>query len=302
MQIRTDLAVEAREMIDEKKSGAMKSENKLPEGMTVTTQDKEFIMITRIKLESDEASKAIGKKKGNYITIELKDKDLNTLDIHKEVAYTLCEEIENFLKKIYKKNPSVMIAGLGNWNITPDSLGPKVVDKMIVTRHVVSDEKFKADLDERLGNVCAIAPGVLGITGIETGEILKGIVEKAKPDIIFAIDALASRKTSRINTTIQIADTGIVPGSGVGNRRMELSNESLGIPVISIGVPTVVDALTLAKDLLEKAEGGEIEDDLIESISKTCGAEMVVTPKNIDLTIDRMSTAISNGLNMAIHK
>ncbi len=302
MQMRSDLALEAREMIDEKRTGAMKQENKLPEGMTVSTDDKDFLLITRISIDSDEAERVIGKKKGRYITIELKDEELNTLRIHKEVAYTLCEELAPFVRQVPKPEPSVMVAGLGNWHITPDSLGPKVVEKMVVTRHVKSHEQYKHDLDVRLGNVCAVAPGVMGITGIETGEILKGLVEKANPDIIFAIDALASRKTSRVNTTIQITDTGIVPGSGVGNRRMELSKESLGIPVIAIGVPTVVDALTLAKDLLEKAEGGEVGDDLIEGISKTCGADMVVTPKNIDVAIERMAVAISNGLNMAIHK
>lgn len=302
MQIRTDLALEAREMIDEKRSGAMKAQNKLPEGMTVTTEDKENLLITRIKIESDEAEKVIGKKKGNYITIELKEGELNSIDVSREVAYALSDEVQYFLKKTHKKDPVIMVAGLGNWNITPDSLGPKVVGQMIVTRHVITDKSLQIELDERLGNVCAVAPGVLGITGIETGEILKGLVEKIKPDMIFAIDALASRKTSRINTTIQIADTGIVPGSGVGNRRMELSQETLHIPVISIGVPTVVDALTLAKDLLEKAEGHEIDDSLITSISKTCGSDMVVTPKNIDVSIERMANAISNGLNMAIHK
>lgn len=302
MQIRTDLALEAREMIDEKRSGAMKAQRQLPEGMTVNTEDRDHILITRIKIESDEAERVIGKKKGVYITLELKNGELNTLDVHKEVAYALCQEIEFFTRRLHKKDPSIMIAGLGNRNITPDSLGPKVVENMIVTRHAITDKSLQLELDERLGNVCAVAPGVLGITGIETGEILLGLVEKIKPDVIFAIDALASRKTSRINTTIQLSDTGIVPGSGVGNRRMELSQDSLKIPVVSIGVPTVVDALTLAKDLLEKAEGGELEPDLITSISQTCGADMVVTPKNIDISVERMANAISTGLNMAIHK
>ncbi|NLN04896.1 MAG: GPR endopeptidase [Clostridiaceae bacterium] len=302
MQMRTDLALEAREMIDEKRSGVMKAQRQLPEGMTVTTEEKDHILITRIKIESDEAERVIGKKKGVYVTLELKEGELNTLEVHRELAYTLCEEVEYFTKRLHKKDPSIMVAGLGNRNITPDSLGPKVVETMIITRHAITDKSLQLELDERLGNVCAVAPGVLGITGIETSEIILSLVERIKPDIVFAIDALASRKTSRINTTIQLSDTGIVPGSGVGNRRMELSQETLKIPVVSIGVPTVVDALTLAKDLLEKAEGGELEPSLITSISQTCGADMVVTPKNIDISIKRMATAISDGLNMAFHK
>ena len=298
MQIRTDLALEAREMINEKKTGALKEVGKLPEGIIMETTDKPNVLVTRITVENDEAAQAINKKKGRYVTIELKDGELNSIDVYQEVAKTLCDELEAFMPS---KNPSIMIAGLGNWNVTPDSLGPKVVEKLVVTRHI-KDSMPKDSLDPRLGNVCAVAPGVLGITGIETGELLQGVINRIKPDIIFAIDALASRKTSRINTTIQITDTGIVPGSGVGNKRMELSRDTLGIPVIAIGVPTVVEAITLAKDLLENASGEELEESLYTSISKTCGAEMVVTPKNIDIAIERMATTIANGLNMTIHK
>ncbi len=302
MQIRTDLALEAREMIDEKRTGVMQAEHRLPDGMTVDTEEKTHVLITRITIDSDEAEKVIGKKKGHYVTIEIKNAELNTQEIHKEVSYTLSEEIGRYLKALYRKDPQVMVIGLGNWHITPDSLGPKVVEKMVVTKHVKENEKFKDQLDSRLGSVCAMAPGVMGITGIETGEIILGLIDKAHPDIIFAVDALASRKTSRVNATIQISDTGIVPGSGVGNRRMELSKETLGIPVIALGVPTVVDAFTLAKDLLEDAEGNELDEDVLDSVSKTCGADMMVTPKNIDVAVERMSVALSNGLNMAIHK
>ena len=228
--------------------------------------------------------------------------ELNTLEIHREVACAVRDEVERYLNKTYRKMPSVLIAGLGNRFVTPDALGPKVVEKIVVSRHVRTDERFSGEIDRRLGDVCAVAPGVLGLTGVETGEIIQGIVEKVKPDILLAIDALAARKSSRINTTVQISDTGIVPGSGIGNRRMELSEETLGIPVVAIGVPTVVDALTMARDLIENATGQELEAQFAEGIRKTCGADSIVTPKNIDLAIERMAQAISNGLNMAVHK
>ncbi len=292
MEIRTDLAIEAGEML---------GKDRLPEGVRLETKDFSNTEITRIEILTDEAEKAMGKKKGRYVTVELKEGELNTLEIHKEVAVAVRDEVLLYMEKL-KGQPVIMAVGLGNRYITPDALGPKVVEKIVVTRHVRQNPEIAGELDERLGNVCAIAPGVLGITGIETGEIIQGLAEKIRPDILFAIDALAARKTSRINTTVQIADTGIVPGSGIGNRRMELSRDTLGIPVISIGVPTVVDAMTLARDLIEEATGDKMHRELEENMGKTCGADNIVTPKNIDMAIERMANAISNGLNMAMHR
>lgn len=292
MEIRTDLAIEAGEML---------GQDKLPEGVKLETKDLNNTTVTRIEILTDEAAEALGKKKGRYVTVELRTEELNTLEIHKEVAEVVRDEVLLYMEKL-KAHPVIMSVGLGNRYITPDALGPKVVEKIVVTRHVRQNPEIAGDLDERLGNVCAIAPGVLGITGIETGEIIQGLAEKVKPDILFAIDALAARKTSRINTTVQIADTGIVPGSGIGNRRMELSQDTLGIPVISIGVPTVVDVMTLAKDLIEEATGSRMQRTLEENMGRTCGAGNIVTPKNIDMAIERMANAISNGLNMAVHR
>ena len=258
MQIRTDLALEAREMINEKRSEKMKQDNSLPEGMFVNTTENEYVIITDIQIKSDEAMNAIGKKKGKYITLELKQSVLDTIDTQENTAVTLAEEIKKFINEHSKKEPKIMLVGLGNRNITADSLGPKVADKIVVTRHVKNLQKKKNntnfEIDNRLGNICAIAPGVMGVTGIETSEIIKGMISTVNPDLLIVIDALASRKATRVNSTIQISDTGIVPGSGVGNHRMELSQEVLGIPVISVGVPTVVDALTLVKDMLDIAE------------------------------------------------
>lgn len=302
MNIRTDLALEAREMIDEEKSKRMESDAALPEGMNVDTKEKNYITITKIQISTDEAAKKIGKKQGDYITVELKTPDLNTLDIHKELASSIADCLIPLIEQLKKNEPSVMVVGLGNRNITPDSLGPKVVDKIVVTRHVKTSEQLKNTVDKRLGIVSAVAPGVMGTTGIETGEILKGLIEKASPDLVFVIDALCARKTSRINTTIQISTAGIVPGSGVGNHRMELSTQTLGIPVIAIGVPTVVDSVTIVYDIINGFEGNNIDEDVINNIARNNAGNMVVTPKNIDIAIDRMSIAISNGINMAIHK
>lgn len=294
MNIRTDLALEAREMI--------KEPSQLPDGVSVDTCEKNHLTVTKIIISSEEAASIIGKKQGEYITLELKTPELNTLNIHKEVAATLCESILPLLEKIDKPEPSVMVVGLGNRNITPDSLGPKVVDKIVVTRHVKSMSELQNNLDKRLGMVSAVAPGVMGTTGIETGEIIKGLIEKAGPDIVFVIDALCARKTSRINTTIQIATSGIIPGSGVGNHRMELSESTLGIPVIAIGVPTVIDSVTIVYDIISCIEGNSIDEDVIKNIARNNAGDMVVTPKNIDMSIDRMSIAISNGINLAVHR
>ena len=296
MQIRTDLALEAREMINERRSERMKEENALPEGMDVNTKDTEYITITDISISSDEAERVIGKKKGRYITIELKNPELNTSELQESAAKVLASQIAPFISALNKKEPEIMVAGLGNWHITADSLGPKVIDKIVVTRHVKNLENV--EIDGRLGSVCAVSPGVMGITGIETGEIIRGMISTVKPDILLVIDALASRKASRVNATIQISDTGIIPGSGVGNHRMELSKETLGIPVIAIGVPTVVDAVTLVRDILENA-GAKAGRDVLSDAN---AANMVVTPKNIDIAIERMASVISSGINIATHE
>lgn len=288
MEIRTDLAIEAGEVF---------GKDNLPEGVRIQSDTGKNITITRIDITNKNGAEALNKKQGAYITIELKDVELNTLEIHNEVAKAVCKELTPFLKQA-GEDPAVMVIGLGNRYITPDALGPKVVEKTVVTRHVQPNP----DIDSRLGNLCAIAPGVMGITGIETGEIILGLTERVKPDILIAIDALAARKASRINTTVQISDTGIVPGSGIGNRRMELSRETVKVPVIAIGVPTVVDAMTLAKDLIEGATGDTLESGLEKEMINTWGSGNIVTPKNIDMAVERMANAISNGLNMAVHR
>ena len=212
-----------------------------------------------------------------------------------------------------------MIVGLGNWNITPDALGPKVIDRVLVTRQYFVN--YNKESDETVANVAAISPGVMGTTGIETMEIIKGVVEKIKPDLVIAVDALASRKMERISTTIQISDTGISPGSGIGNNRSTLDQETLGVPVIAIGIPTVVDAATIVNDTLDLIIGSLIteakvgtefynllsdissEDKyaLIQDVLQPSMANIIVTPTDIDLLIDDLSIIVANGLNMALH-
>ena len=213
-----------------------------------------------------------------------------------------------------------MVIGLGNWNITADALGPKTIGDIVVTRHL---QKYMPDeIDDRLSSVSAAAPGVLGITGIETGEIVRGLCEKVTPDLIIAIDALCSRKIDRINSTIQISDTGITPGAGVGNKRMAIDEETLGVKVIAIGVPTVVDAATIAGDTIEiivnnleeRAKDNEplykmlsvIEEEdnmpiIKEALTPAIG-DFIVTPKEIDESVSRLSRIIGDSINLALHK
>ncbi|MGL5244660.1 MAG: GPR endopeptidase, partial [Sarcina sp.] len=213
---------------------------------------------------------------------------------------------------------TALVVGLGNWNVTPDALGPEVVEKLMITRHL---KKVMPDaIDDSVRPVCAIAPGVLGITGIETGEIIKALVEKIHPSLVICIDALASRRLERVARTIQISNTGISPGAGVGNHRMQLNEETLGVPVIAIGVPTVVDAATIANDAMDlvldemisqSQEGKEFynmlksidkneKSHLIKSLLNPYVGDLMVTPKEVDDVIDSVAKIISNGINIAL--
>lgn len=308
--IRTDLAVENREIYKK----IYREDSK---GVDVEKEEKENYTVTRIKVLNEEGSKSLQKPVGTYITIEAPRLSKSDEDLKDEISQVVAKEI----KGLGKNNPNskILIVGLGNWNITADSLGPKVVKRVLVTRQYFVN--YKKDSDETMANVSAISPGVMGITGIETGEIVKGVVEKVKPDLVIAVDALASRKMERINTTIQISDSGINPGAGVGNNRMELTEKTLGVPVIAIGVPTVVDAATIVNDTLDliidslkkEAEVGtefynllseissEEKYNLIREVLNPYMKNVVVTPTDIDKVIDDISIVIANGLNMALH-
>ena len=306
--IRTDLAVEAREILEE-------SNNDLNDGIEIKSQQSDEMKITHVKITNEKGSINMGKPVGTYITIEsqkLREGDnICHENISKNLKSCLSEMIDS------KKDAVFLIVGLGNWNVTPDSLGPKVIDKILVTRHMLNT--LPENIMSSVRSLAAIAPGVMGVTGIETGEIIKGLVDKLKPDTIIAIDALAARKFSRINATIQISDTGISPGAGVGNKRMMLNKETLGVPVVAIGVPTVVDAATLASDtidmVLSHVKGSSdgvfckgLEDMGEEDrYSLVCEAlnpyeqNMFVTPKEIDMVIERLSKIIAGAVNSTIH-
>ncbi|MBQ4528001.1 MAG: GPR endopeptidase [Clostridia bacterium] len=308
--IHTDLAIEATALLNPEESRDMN-------GIKTENYKESYVSVTRVEILNAEGEKKIGKPIGNYVTLEvpkLRENIINAFDSAKSV---LTKELKDILG--LKKSDTVLVVGLGNRFVTPDALGPKVVDKLLVTRHlygVLPDE-----ITKDMNSLCAIAPGVLGITGIETGEIIKGICDKIKPNLIIAIDALASRKTSRISTTFQITDTGIVPGSGIGNKRKGLTKDTLGIPVVAIGVPTVIEAAAVASDAIEllieavkshtqkdsplfeavSAFDNDNRYDLISEVLSPEAGDLIVTPKEVDSIIDEISKIIAESINEAVN-
>lgn len=234
--IRTDLAVEA-------------ATDKKISGVTSDVENIRGVKVTTTKVDQDGANE-ISKKQGEYITLEfqgLRDLDEEEEEVVREV---FTEQLKKMMDSLgIQENHSCLVVGLGNWSVTPDAVGPEVIKDIIVTRHLF--ELQPESVSEGYRPVCAISPGVMGTTGLETSDVIKGVQEKAEPDFIIVVDALASRSIERVNTTIQITDTGIHPGSGVGNKRKDLSQETLGIPVIAIGVPTVIDAVTVTSDTID---------------------------------------------------
>ena len=309
ISIRTDLALEATEICEEQSTAL--------DGVVVDTKELEDCTITTVEIINEIGSKIMNKEIGKYITLE---SDLMKFDDddsrEKVINYLKDELIEIFGTDQSKKT---LIIGLGNWNITSDALGPKSVSKTLVTRHIFKN--YNKDYDDDFSEVAALSPGVMGITGIETVEIVKSIVDKIKPDRVVAIDALASRKMDRVNSTIQISTGGIAPGGGVGNKRKALDKSYLGVDVIAIGVPTVVDAATLTIDVLDLAIDNLIEvsqenSEFYKMLTKLKEEEkyqlikdsldpydknLIVTPKDIDETIENLAIIISEGLNRSLH-
>ena len=246
-QVRTDLAREAHDLAREKRTDG----SAVP-GVRIEEDEDRGIRVSWIWVENDEGSRELGKKPGTYLTLEVPGLRSKDSKLQHRVAVRFAEEFGRFLKETgVSDDAKVLIVGLGNWNVTADALGPFVVKHIMVTRHLF--ELMPEQVEEGYRPVSAVSPGVLGITGIETSEIVHGIVEKTRPDLVIAVDSLASRSLTRVNTTIQVADSGINPGSGVGNRRKALTKETLGVPVIAVGVPTVVDAVTIVHDTLNLA-------------------------------------------------
>lgn len=279
-QVRTDLALEERERFEEDVE---------IRGVAIEEQydEKNDIRVTKVSIETENGAKAMGKPVGTYITLEaprLSDPDEG---YHREVSEKLAEYLCSLMGT--KEEKSVLVVGLGNRDVTPDALGPEVVENLRITRHVVREYGRAAFGKEKVHLVSGIVPGVMAQTGMETLEIVRGVVEETAPDLVVAVDALAARSSRRLNRTIQISDAGIHPGSGVGNHRNSLTRETTGVPVVAIGVPTVVDAATIVYD----ATGGR------EAILPNLNS-MFVTPKDIDETIKRLSFTIAEALNLAL--
>ena len=311
LNFRTDMALERRDLY--RKANNIKQE---VEGIeTEEEQNGENINTTRVKVLNKQGEEAINKPIGNYITIDIKNLKTATEDDIQKTSEIVTKELKLLLDKHIDNKSSILVVGLGNLYVTPDALGPKVINEIDITRHLL--QYMPEVLDENTREVSAVSPGVLGTTGIETQEILKGIVENIKPNLIIIIDALASRSIERISSSIQIADTGIVPGAGVGNARKELSKETLGVPVIAIGIPTVVEAATIAADSLtlfiqkiqEQAKSNDFlnqlqEEDKYEMIKEVLAPSeynFIVTPKEIDDLIENMKDIVARGINFAVN-
>lgn len=281
MKYNTDLALESREM-----AGAGEID-----GVEVTESKKNNAKVTSIVIKNKRGEQFLGRPTGTYITVEI-----TPFTSDGELFDGRLDAVGEELKKLLPKEGLVLVAGLGNDQITPDALGPKALDYVFATRHITRELAESIGLSDLRG-VATIVPGVLGQTGMETGEIIQGVVEAIKPAAIIVIDALASMSLERLGCTVQISDTGIVPGSGVGNHRFEISEKTMGVPVVSLGIPTVVDGATLVFDLIDKTKTKNIVD-LIEPR----GEKMIVTPREIDTVIERGAKLIGMSINTCLQK
>lgn len=309
-QIRTDLALETQEKMQEDKvdlKGVRFMEEVVDKNLVIST----------VTIETENGAKTMGKPKGTYITIEAGNMNEEDEGYHREISTQLARIIKRLIP-IKKEELSVLVVGLGNRAVTPDSLGPRVVDNLYITRHIIKEYGKYAFGKEGMNRVSSIVPGVMAQTGMESMEIVAAVVKETKPDFVIAIDALAARNTKRLNRTIQVTDTGINPGSGVGNHRHGINEKSLGVPVLAIGIPTVVDAATIVNDTMttlfaalnENPEwnriGNSVKElneaekyELIRELLAPGLNTMFVTPKDIDESVKRISFTISEALNMA---
>lgn len=304
-KVRTDLALEAREdvkMSDSELKGVIVEEK---------VNSHENIHIIKLTITNEHGAKLLNKPVGTYITLEAPDMALPSEEYHREISCVLAEYIKDLISPYWREDGiSVMVVGLGNREVTPDALGPNVVNNIAIQREkIIGDQKI---------SIRGIVPGVMAQTGMETAVIIKGIVKETKPDVIIAIDALAARNSQRLNSTIQVTDTGIHPGSGVGNHRMAITKESIGTNVVAIGVPTVIDTPTIVYDTLEnllkalsiskhfksvsdsfRKLNNDEKYNLIKEIINPTMSDMFVTPKDADETIKRIGYTISEAINIA---
>lgn len=307
---RTDLASERRDIYNK----ANKLENDIDGIESEKEEINENLKIERVKITNENGEKAIGKPIGNYITIDVKNLKIAQDDEIEKASEVLSNELKRIIDLHVDKKEEVLVVGLGNIYVTPDSLGPKVINEIEVTRHII--KYLPQYVEEGTREISAVSPGVLGTTGIETVEILKGIVDNVKPKLLIVIDALASRSIERISSTIQISDTGIVPGAGVGNTRKELSQKTLNIPVIALGVPMVVETAVLVNDSLDlfikKLQDEAKSNDYLNNLKQEDNYEeikevlvpndynLIVTPKEIDDLIENMKDIVAKGINQSL--
>ncbi|OPY57366.1 MAG: Germination protease precursor [Pelotomaculum sp. PtaU1.Bin035] len=304
--INVDLAIEAHDL------ARGQTGREIP-GVIVDREKYENSSVTIVKVIEEQAEQLMGKPRGNYITIEAPVLRENNRLAQQEVAEVLAKKLTSLFN--LPESANILLVGMGNWNATPDALGPRVIDQSMVTRHLF--KYAPEELSDGMRPVSAIAPGVLGITGIETAEIIKGVVEKIQPELIIVVDSLAAGSVDRIATTIQIADTGISPGSGIGNKRAGVNRESMGVPVIAIGVPTVVHAAVIAQvtveQFLEQLKTNPVLEQIyknlrpdftqqvINQVLQPFAGNLMVTPKEIDALILNISKIVAGGISMALH-
>ncbi|MEW6696165.1 MAG: GPR endopeptidase [Bacillota bacterium] len=305
--ISVDLAVEAREIV------RGKTGQEIP-GCIMDKETYDNATVTIVRIVEKYAEEIMGKPRGTYVTIESPVIRENNRQSHQDVAEVLGKQLAALFN--LPEHANVLVVGLGNWNATPDALGPKVVGMTLVTRHMYN--YAPQEIRGGMRSVSALSPGVLGLTGIETAEIIKGVVDKIRPELVIAVDALASRSVERIGTTIQLADTGIAPGSGVGNKRAGINKETMGVPVIAIGVPTVVPAAIIAGETLDRLLEQTKNNPQLQAIYQNMNSEafqpivnavlqpytsgqLMVTPKEIDALIENTAKIIAGGISMALH-
>ena len=297
-QYRTDLAIECREILDEqeqKEHAGMPRRRGEPDGIQMEKIEYDGeIHVTRIRITSEEAARKMGKPVGNYITLEA-DGVLEEEDgIKEKAAKAVAGELGQLICVDYSLK--VLVAGLGNSMVTPDRLGPEAASKVRVTRHLFVI--FDADGDEEMSNVSCIIPGVTGSTGMETADVIKKAAEIVKPDLVIVIDSLAARDIDRVSTTIQLTDTGIQPGSGMGNHRAGINEETIGVKTLCIGVPTVIDVKTILREALEENLDSA---EAVESYLNAYDRQMIVTSTDIDLLVKDFSDIIAGGINKILH-
>lgn len=281
---RTDLALEAQELWKE----SAEKTTRLP-GVRARTRRREGWPITRVEILNDTGAKALGKPVGTYVTVDLTAFRDRREDFFGRAVRALGAE----LRELLPQEGTALVVGLGNRAMTPDAVGPQTLDHLLVTRHLLRamPQQFSG-----LRPVAAVRTGVLATTGLESAELVRGAAETVRPDFIVAVDALAARRMARVCATVQISDTGIAPGSGVGNRRMALNQDSLGVPVFAVGIPTVVDGATLAADLMEEAGVPELDPEALRGR----GQPLMVTPQDIDARVRDLSKVVGYALNWAL--